>query len=206
MTFLSQLDWRHAAKSFDPDQAVTDLDLEKILHSIKMSPSSFGLQSYHVQIITDQDLKDEIQKISWDQLQVGTCSHLLVFSARTDVKDRIDAYIDIASEGNEEKAKELQGYREMMEGMLLAFSPQELKQWATKQVYIALGFAMAACAELGVDSCPMEGCDFNALDTLLKVSPNLSTCVMLPLGYAENHWRKKVRFSDEDLFTGVGGE
>ena len=201
MTFLAHLDWRHAAKSFHADRKVSEADLQKILDSIRMSPSSFGLQSYHIHVITDQGMKDKIQEISWNQAQVGTSSHLLVFSARLDVEERIEQYLEVASGGDRAVKKKLNGYRDMMQGFLLGQEGKGDYNWASRQAYIALGFAMAACSELEIDSCPMEGCDFRALDTLLSLPSHLQSCVMLPIGYADMPGREKVRFSEEDLFT-----
>lgn len=87
MSFISQLNWRYATKKFDTAKKVSDSDLEKILEAIRMAPASVGLQSYHVYVVTNQELKDKIQAVSWNQAQIGTSSHLLVFAARTDLLD-----------------------------------------------------------------------------------------------------------------------
>lgn len=199
--FLSQLDWRYAVKAFDPSRKVSDEDLNKILDSIRMTPTSFGLQPYKVMTIQKQDLKDQIQKVSWDQPQVGTCSYLLVFCADTDVDKHIDGYLDIASHGDSEAREKMKGYEEMMRGALDRKTPDEKIFWAQKQIYIALGFAMAACAELQVDSCPMEGFSPADLDKVLELPESLKSTVMLPIGYRdEDPTREKVRFSEEELF------
>jgi nitroreductase len=70
MSFLSHLSWRYATKSFDMSRKVSDLDLDKIIEAIRMTPTSFGLQPYHFYIVTNQDVKDQIQAASWNQPQV----------------------------------------------------------------------------------------------------------------------------------------
>ncbi len=80
------------------------------------------------------------------------------------------------------------------------------RDWAAKQAYIALGFAMAAAAELEVDSCPMEGCDFAAVKGIFDLPEIFTPVLLLPLGYrAEGPARPKARFPKEDLFEGING-
>lgn len=202
MSFLSSLEWRFAAKSFDTNKTVSDQDLQVILDSIRLTPTSFGLQPYHVQVITDQSEKNEIQKLSWNQPQIGTCSHLLVFLARTDVEQRISDYANIASGGDDSIKEKLKGYLDTMRGALVGKPAADVLLWAVSQANIALGFAMVACAELKIDSCAMGGFDAKKLDVLLDLPEDMSSVVLLPLGYrTEDPKRKKVRFGEEDLFT-----
>jgi nitroreductase/dihydropteridine reductase len=62
---------------------------------------------------------------------------------------------------------------------------------------------LAACAELQIDSCPMEGFDPVAVTEILSLPSNLSVAVMIPIGYraTDENPRPKVRFSEEELFT-----
>lgn len=202
MSFLDHLQWRHATKMFDNTTSVSASDLNKLKEAIQMTPTSFGLEPFHVKVITDQAVKDEIQKISWDQPQVGTCSHLLVFCYRKDYQARIDEYMELASGGDDSIKEKMSGYKDLMEGFLGAFSEDEIIVWAKKQTYIALGFAMAACAELEIDSCPMEGCDFAKLDEILDMSDHMGSLVMLPIGIrADEPTHGKVRYPQSDLFS-----
>ncbi len=55
--------------------------------------------------------------------------------------------------------------------------------WSARQAYIAQGFALAACAELEIDSCAMEGADFDAVGKILGLPTTQKAVVMLPIGY-----------------------
>jgi nitroreductase / dihydropteridine reductase len=70
MTFLSNLNWRYATKKFDPTRKVESATLEKILESVRLTPTSFGLQAYHFFVVTNQEIKDKIQAVAWNQPQV----------------------------------------------------------------------------------------------------------------------------------------
>ncbi len=200
MTFLSQLHWRHATKTFDPEKSISKEDLQKIKDAILLAPTSYGLQPFKVHIITDQEIKNNIQAVAWNQPQVGTCSHLLVFCADPRVEDHIENYLTLASGDTPEGREALKGY----EGMLNSFaeSTDEAARWAwaKNQVYLAQGFALAACAELNLDSCPMEGFSSEDLDKILELPEYLKSTLLLPIGYRASDPREKVRKSEEEVF------
>ena len=201
MSFISNLNWRYAAKKFDPTQKVSEENLDKITEAIRLTPTSFGMQPYHFYIVTNQDKKDAIQAASWNQPQVGTCSHLIVMCARNDLMAVKDEYFDAMSGGSAEVREKLKGFEDMVAG----FIPHASPEWAKKQVYIAQGFALAACAELQIDSCPMEGFDAVAVAKILELPSNLDIAVLLPIGYraVDEHPRPKFRFAKEKVFTEI---
>jgi nitroreductase len=167
-----------------------------------MAPTSFGLQPLHVKIIDCEDLKAQIKPHAWDQAQVTDGSHLLVFCYRTDVIDRIDQYFEIASEGDKDIREKMKGYEDIMRGALAPRTHADLENWAIRQVYIAHGFALAACAELKIVSCPIEGFDPAAVDKILGLPENTKSVLLMPIGYrAEEPKHGKVRFPESDLFS-----
>lgn len=202
-TFLERLNWRYAAKSFDPARPVSESDVEKILEAVRLAPTSFGLQPFHVDVVTDPALKDALCKAGWNQKQFSSASHILAFSSLTSVDQRISDFLHLTADGDAAKRDGLKGYEGMMRGFFKGQGPAEIKVWADRQAYIALGFAMAACAELGIDSCPMEGFSPAEADKILGLGADRKTCVMLTLGYREPQaaLRAKVRFPATDLFS-----
>ena len=201
MTFLSNLGWRYATKKFDTSRKVSPENLEKILEAIRMTPTSFGLQAYHFYVVTNQEILEKIQAVAWNQPQIGTASHLIVMCARNDLMEVKDEFFDALSGGNPEAREKLAGYENMVTGAIPNSSPE----WAKKQVYIAQGFMLAACAELEIDSCPMEGFDSAAVAEILELPKNHSVAVIVPIGYraTDENPRPKFRFAKEKLFSFV---
>lgn len=201
-TFLKNLNWRFATKKFDAKKKVSAKNLEKILEAIRFSPSSNGLQPYHIMVVTNQKLKDKIKKYSSLQSQVSDCSHLLIFCARTDLKKRINDYVEFSSAGDEEKRLALQKFKLAKIQSVGKLKTDEALAWSAKQTYLALGFALAACAELKIDSCPMEGFLPKEVDKLLKLPKHLKSVAMLPIGYrAQGPQHLKFRYPKNDLFS-----
>ena len=204
MSFLSQLDWRFATKKFDVTKKVSDGTLDRILAATRMAPTSFGLQPFRVMVVTDAEVRAKISVAAWSQPQVMEGSHLLVFTARTDVAARAAEYVELSSGGDAAAKEKLAGLTDMLEGFAAKLDEAGALSWASKQAYIALGFAMAAAAELEVDSGPMEGFDTAAVDTILDLPEHFRSVVMLSVGYrAEGPASPKVRFPDSDLFSWI---
>lgn len=201
-TFISQLDWRFATKKFNPEKKVSEQDLNKILETVRKAPSSFGIQPYHIFVISDPEMRKQMRAVSWDQPQVTDSSHLFVFCSRTDLKNRVDEYIDMASGGNEEIKNKMQDYANMMHGSLDNRTEEAKQNWSGRQAYIALGFGLASCAEMNIDACPMEGFDNQAVNKILNLPEHMNSLAYMAVGYrAEEPSMPKVRFSKEDLFT-----
>jgi nitroreductase len=202
-TFLSGLQWRNATKAFDPQKKVSEDDLQKILEAIRYAPTSYGLQPFHVFVISDMSVRQKIAPVAWNQSQITEASHLLVFCSRSDVApDRIEDYIEEATGGDEKKKEALKGYADMMRGSFQGKSSEQQKIWADRQTYIALGFGLAAAAELRIDSCPMEGFSPPEVDKVLALPEHLHSVAFMTIGYRRSDPdHPKVRFPEEELFT-----
>lgn len=203
MSFLESLNWRFATKSFDKAQKLSESDLNKILTSIQMAPTSFGLQPFYVKVVEDESIRKQLQEAGWGQDQFLSSSQVFVFVRLTNVSKRIDEFLDLQSGGKPEVREQLKGFEDMLRGFAQSNTPEKLDVWATKQVYIALGFALAACAELKVDSCPMEGFVPDKFDQILGLPKDEKSTVVLTVGYRNPSVavRPKVRFPLAKMFV-----
>lgn len=202
MSFLDSLEWRQAEKAFDPTKKVSKENLVQILEAIHMTPTSYGLQPFHTYVVTNPDFKTQMRTAGYNQSQFENASHILVFATQSNAEERIDQYLELASNGNPEIKQKLEGYIQMMKGDLLKRTPEQVEKWARNQTYIALGFAMAACAELHIDSCPIEGFQPEEFNKILNLPIEQKATVVLAIGYrSQEPKHPKVRFSQKDLFT-----
>jgi nitroreductase len=98
-----------------------------------------------------------------------------------------------------EKAQLPSNYAKMIIGSLN--SHPHLLEWAKHQTYIALGFALAAAAELKIASCPMEGFNPDGVASVLNLSPSLIPTAIMAIGNEDQtatHY-PRFRFPREDL-------
>lgn len=154
MSFIKNLDWRYATKKFDSNKKIPDSDLQTILESIRKTPTSLGVMPFRAIVISDLELRQKLKEFSWNQSQIDTSSELIVFVARTDLTNIADEFFTERSGNNAEiRANELAGYENMVNGYIANMSEENILKFASEQAHIALGFALAAAAELNIDSC-----------------------------------------------------
>lgn len=203
---IDAFSWRYATKKFDASKKISESDLADLTEAMRLAPSSYGIQPWKFIIVTDPAIRTALQAASWNQSQVTEASHLIVLCAKKTLTEAdIDHMIEVTAQTHGMPTVEpLAAYKGMMMGSLKGKSPEELTIWNQKQVYIALGFLMAAAAEKKIDSCPMEGFDSAKYDEILGLSAlGLTSTVVCPVGYRssddKNAAGKKVRFSTDEV-------
>ena len=181
---LAQLRWRYATKQFDPAKVIPAATWQALEEALILSPSSFGLQPWRFTIVSDPALKAALRPVSWNQSQITDCSHLVVFTMQKDLGEAdIDRFIALTASTRNSPIESLAGYRGMMVNHLTKGPMSRMiNEWATRQVYIALGNFMTSCALLGVDSCPLEGIDPGQYDAVLGLTSH-ATVVACAAGY-----------------------
>ena len=206
LNFDEALTWRYATKRMTGDR-IPDEKLEQILRAIKLAPTSRGLQPFKVIVIDDPAVKSKIMTIADGQPQVLESSHLLVFVAWSSVNaDQINNFITYAATERGLPEEKLAKMKSVLVKDQLPMNDEQFYQWASKQAYIALAFALSSAAVNQVDASAMEGFDNAALDDLLNLKAlGLRSTVLLALGYrdVDNDWLlklKKVRRKDSELF------
>ncbi len=203
---IEALEWRYACKKFDTDKRISDTNLETILDSIQLTPSSYGLQPIKVLLIETKELREQIKPIAWNQAQVVDASHLLVFCHYTALSESyVDQHVSLMANTRNLPIEKLHGFGTHVKSSIATMDADHVNQWTGKQTYIALGQVLLSCALLKIDATPMEGFDRRALDNLLDLSKDgLSSSLLCPIGYrhAEDPYiaLKKVRKTKDALF------
>ncbi|APG64491.1 NAD(P)H-dependent oxidoreductase [Tenacibaculum todarodis] len=207
MELLDKLNWRYAAKAMNGEQVAED-KIERILEAARLSPTSSGLQPFEIFVIKNQEIKEKIKPIAWNQSVITDCSHLLVFAAwDTYTEDRINYMFDLTNKIRGFKNEGWENYRQMLLGMYPQKDPEENFNHAAKQAYIAFANAVTAAAYEGVDATPLEGFDPTAVDEILGLrEKGLRSAVLLPIGYRaeDKDWLVnlvKVRRPMEEIVT-----
>ena len=207
MELLDKLNWRYAAKAMN-GQTIPQEKIDNIIEAISLAPTSSGLQPFEVIVITNQEVKEAIRPVAWNQSVVTDCSHLLVFAAwDTYTADRINKQFDLTNTIRGFKNEGWENYRQMLLGSYPQRDAEVNFNHAAKQAYIAFSHAVIAAAFEEVDATPMEGFSADAVDKILGLrEKGLRSCVLLPLGYREagKDWLvnlKKVRKPKDELIT-----
>lgn len=209
MELINYLKWRYATKKFDSSKKVGVDELKLLSESVRLSASSYGLQPYKVMIIQNDEIRKLLKEASWNQSQITDASHLFVFCIHQDYPlQEIDNYFHLIQEVQKADPKSLSGYKNSLKTLFQKKTPEEKREWAAKQVYIALGSLLIACAGLKIDACPMEGFEKDRYDEILGLKEQgLRSTVIAAVGYRsaddDTSKRRKVRKPKEILFAEV---
>jgi len=187
MDLINLMQWRYATKKMDPQKAVPQDKVDRILEATRLSASSSGLQPYEVVVVTNPAVREQIKPVAWGQGQITDGSHLLVFAAWDNyTPERINAWFDFLNAQRGFVTEGGEAYRKML---LTNYPPRPAQvnfEHAARQAYIALGTALIAAAAEQVDATPMEGFDPKALDQILNLPERgLRSVAILPLGYRD---------------------
>lgn len=209
---LDAFHFRHATKQFDPDKKIADDDFRFIMETARLSPSSFGFEPWRFLVIQDPALREKIKNASWGAYtKLPEASHFVIILARTKEDTRYDAdYLkdqlkNVSKIPDEFLEKFLSRIEEFQkEDFNLLDGDRPLYDWASKQTYIALANMMTAAAQIGVDSCPIEGFNIEKMNNLLQEEGLLqdghfSISVMAAFGYRAEEPHPKTRRPFDDI-------
>jgi len=174
-SIIKAYNFRHACKEFDSSKKISDDDFKFILETARLSPSSFGFEPWKFLVIQDMSLREELNPLCWGaQGQLPTASHFLIILSRNINDMKYDSKYILNFMENVQKlpsdviSVKNKFYKDFQENQFkLLESDRAIFDWACKQTYITLANMMTAAAQIGIDSCPMEGFDKDQVENLL---------------------------------------
>lgn len=207
---INTFNWRYATKVFDSSKKISDENLNILIESLRLAPSSYGLQPWKFILVENTDLRTELKAHSWNQSQITDASHLFVLAVNKEFKlEHITKLIQETAKTRWIDTSVLKWYEDMMINWLLNSRTQEqLFNWSKNQVYIALWFLLMTAAELGIDTCPIEWFDPTKYDEILWLDKLwLVSAVVCPVGYrsSEDKYAQapKVRYSQSEVIIRI---
>jgi len=201
-TFNEAMGFRHACKIFDENKKITDEDIKFILEMGVKSPSSFGMEPWKFLVITNEELKAKIRPACWNQVQITSCSHLVIVLAAIDSVKPESGMPEKRFTRREMSQENLDFYLNLYSTHLknTLSSDENIYSWTSKQTYIAAANMMTGAASLGIDSCPIEGFDKVQVEEILDLDvTKYQLSMVLPFGYRINEQSTQLRLAYEDV-------
>lgn len=205
MNYLEILKFRHACKIFDENKKIGAGEFDFILEAGRLSPSSTGLEQWDFLVVQNKELREKIKAVSWNQVQITSCSHLVVILAKIKEVKVGSSYIDKMIARRADKNIEAIAARQKFFLLSNFKNDDELTfQWSHEQCMIAATNMMNAAASLGIDSCPMEGFDRHALNEILGLDESEQrVAIVVPFGYRLNPQPEKYRRQRSEVVTWI---
>lgn len=194
--FNKAMDFRHACKVFDETKKINDEEMHYILEAGQKSPSSFGMEGWKFLVITNNALKEKLKPACWDQIQITSCSHLVIILAAIDSVKVESGEVRKRFSRREMPQESLDFYMNIYAQHLkqVLSTDENIYHWTSKQSYIALGNMMTAAAYIGIDSCPIEGFEKEKVEEILELDTRkYQLSVVVPFGYRLNEQPSQIR-------------
>ncbi|MFZ3087648.1 MAG: nitroreductase family protein, partial [Methylotenera sp.] len=154
---------RRSIKAYDPQHKMSDEEIAKLMSLAMLSPTAFNIQNWRFVVVTDPALRKQIRAASWNQAQVEEASLLIVLTA--DLK----SWAKQPERYWENAPKPVQDYLIPAIGQYYSGKEQVQRDEAMRSCGMAAMTIMLAAKEMGYDTCPMDGFDFDAVAKLLNL-------------------------------------
>lgn len=187
---------RFACKKYKNEMLSRDV-IDEILEAGRLSPTSFGLEPWTFHVCKSQDLLSscffqESMKSAPITVVITTKRGKFFNPESEFIKRRairfpstLDEFID-----------DYKGYYEFLKGN------NALDSWSRSQSYIACANMMTRAAELGVQSCAIEGYDNDKVIKALGLKEeDEEVGIVIAFGYPDEEEREKIRISPNEAFV-----
>ncbi|MGR3318557.1 MAG: NAD(P)H-dependent oxidoreductase [Candidatus Anammoxibacter sp.] len=194
---LNAFEFRHACKEFDENKKIPDEDIRFILETGRLSPSSFGLEQWKFLVVQKPEIKAKLRSASYDQLQLTSCSHIIVILAKKGLYEPGSVHVaEMFKRWN---------YPEEIYNYVIDFhnnlaGSMDLTQWAVEQCHIAAANMITSAAMIGIDSCPIGGFEPDKAKEALKIdNEKYKMAMIIPFGYRINEQPPKTRLPFDEV-------
>jgi len=169
---------RRSVKAYDPQHQMSEDEIARLMSLAMLSPTAFNIQNWRFVVVTDPALRKEIRAVSWDQAQVEEASLLVVLTAD------LHAWAKQPERYWENASKPVQDY--LVSAIDQYYAGNELVQRdeAMRSCGMAAMTIMLAAKEMGYDTCPMDGFDFDAVAKLLNLPADHTPVMFVVVGKA----------------------
>jgi nitroreductase/dihydropteridine reductase len=206
---------RHTCKAFDPARKLTGAQVEALKTVLRFAPSSVNSQPWHFVIAGTDAGKARVARgtagdYAYNTAKISQASHVVVLCRRLALDEpHLDALLAQESSDGRFASDDARAGQDKTRRMYVDLHRKTLNdagEWMEKQVYLALGMLLQAAGALGLDACPMEGFDRDALDAALGLRERgLTAVVLAAIGHRSeadfNARLPKSRLADAAVFT-----
>lgn len=202
---LEQMNWRKAVKAFDSSKKLNEDQVNSLIETARLAPTSYGLQPFMLYVVSDQEMKQKLFEVGYQQTQFSTASHVFVLVVREKISQSdIDEQIKRSAHQTGVSTESLAPYRLALEKNIGTMLEEKAFVWASRQAYLVLGMMLATATQLQVDASPMEGFNKSKFDEILGCDKlGYKSVVCFAAGFRDNSHsyveRPKVRKNRDEF-------
>ena len=167
---------RRAVKGYDPTFTLTREEKDALLATALYAPSAFNLQHVRLVEVSDPQLRAQIREAGWGQAQMTDASMLVVICAQ------LDSWEKNAARVWDGAPAEVQSYMSGAIDNYYRNRPEVQRDETMRSCGLLAQTLMLAARGKGLDSCPMDGFDFDAVGKLINLPDNHVIGLMVAVG------------------------
>ena len=210
---LEVFNFRAACRYYDPTKKISRDDMDCILELARLSPSSVGSEPWKFVVLQNPAIREKIHPVTWGiKHPIADASHIVVLLAKKGARYDSEFFrTSLEKRGltPEQMEATLARYKTFQTNDIkILESERILFDWCSKQTYIALGNMMTGAAALGIDSCPIEGFNYDEVNRILAEEgifdpKEYGVSCMVTFGYRAKPITRKYRKPAEDVIEWV---
>ncbi len=178
MNVIEAIQTRRSIKHYDTHHKMTQAEIESLLALAMLSPTAFNIQHWRFVVVTDPVLRQQIRAVSWNQAQVEEASLLIVLTAD------LQAWAKQPQRYWQNAPQAVQDYLVPAIGHYYENNERVQRDEAMRSCGIVAQTIMLAAKEMGYDTCPMDGFDFDAVGHLLNLPSDHMPAMFITVGKA----------------------
>lgn len=178
MNVSQAINERRSVKAYDPHHKMTEVEISKLMSLAMLSPTAFNIQNWRFVLVTDPVLRHQIRAVSWNQAQVEEASLLIVLTAD------LNAWAKQPERYWQNASKTVSDILVPAIGHYYENNEQVQRDEAMRSCGMAAMTIMLSAKEMGYDTCPMDGFDFDAVGKLLNLPADHTPTMFVVVGKA----------------------
>lgn len=176
MNIEEAIQTRRAVKAYDPAFQLSREEKDELLRLALHAPSAFNLQHVRLVEVSDPALRAQIREVGWNQVQMTDASMLVVVCAK------LDSWEADGRRVWEGAPEQVQDYMAVAIDNYYRDKPQVQRDETMRSCGLMAQTLMLAARGKGLDSCPMDGFDFEAVARLINLPANHVIGLMVAVG------------------------
>lgn len=176
MNVAQAIETRRSVKAYDANHRMSEAEIEKLIAGAMLSPTAFNIQNWRFVVVRNPELRKQIRAVAWDQAQVTDASLLVVLCA--DLK----AWEKQPGRYWRNADKPIQDFMVPAIDQYYRGKDQVQRDEAMRSCGIAAMNLMLHAKEMGYDSCPMDGFDFDAVGKLINLPQDHVIAMFVAIG------------------------
>jgi nitroreductase len=176
MNVTDAITTRRAIKGYDPEHRMSQAEIDQLMALAMLSPTAFNIQNWRFVVVQDMSLRKQIRAAAWDQAQVTDASLLVVLTA--DLK----AWEKEPGRYWKDAPQPVRDYLVPAISQYYTDREQVQRDEAMRSCGMAAMTLMLAAKEMGYDTCPMDGFDFDAVGKLINLPADHTIAMFVTIG------------------------